>query len=185
MWNIPNLLSLSRIPLAAILFVCIEQTQWLLGLIVFIVAMLTDWLDGWWARKFHQLSPLGRSLDPLTDKVLIVGTFIFLIPVTGTFLNSWIVTIIVSRELIVTGLRGMVEATGQTFGADWFGKLKTVLQSAAIIGILFVLTVKQNDWFSEWIQPFDAIVEVLVYAMLFATVGSFLQYLGKAVKMLR
>ncbi len=73
LWNIPNLLSLSRLPLAVVLCACIAYEQWPAALAVFVVAALTDWLDGWWARKFDQGTPLGRSLDPLTDKVLIGG----------------------------------------------------------------------------------------------------------------
>ena len=134
--SIPNLLSLSRLPLAAGLFACIAYELWALGLAVFCVAAFTDWLDGWWARKFDLLSVVGRNLDPLTDKVLIGGTFIYLLPVEKVGLMPWMVTAVIGRELLITGLRGIVEATGQKFGADWFGKLKTILQSAAIIGML-------------------------------------------------
>src|SRR5262245_7297079 len=110
MWNVPNLLSLSRLPLAALLFVLIAKGIWPGALVVFLVAALTDWLDGWWARRFNQGSALGRALDPLTDKVLVCGAFIFLIPGVEAGLTPWMVTIVVARELLVTGIRGMVES---------------------------------------------------------------------------
>src|SRR5688500_1744686 len=79
--NVPNLLSLSRIPLTVVLCWAIVAEWWLAALVTFAVAAVTDWLDGWWARKFNQLSAVGRALDPLTDKVLIASAFIFLIRV--------------------------------------------------------------------------------------------------------
>ena len=124
----PNLLSAARVPLAVILFVCIVSSAWLAGLLVFLIAAATDWLDGWWARRYGQLTLVGRNLDPLADKVLVCGAFIYLMPVPEAGIDPWMVTVVVCRELIVTGLRGIVEATGQKFGADWFGKLKMVLQ---------------------------------------------------------
>src|SRR5215471_19197860 len=125
--NVPNLLSFVRIPLAVVLFACIVYQAWLAGLIVFVVACATDWLDGWWARRYGPLTLVGRNLDPLADKILVCGAFIYLLPVAGAGLSPWMVTVVVVRELLVTGIRGMVEATGKKFGADWFGKLKMAL----------------------------------------------------------
>src|SRR5262245_50211330 len=133
--NIPNLLSVVRIPLAAVVFACIVHKLWLAGLIVFLVATATDWFDGWWARKFGPLTLIGRSLDPLADKILVCGTFIYLVPVDGAGILPWMVTVVVCRELLVTGVRGMVEAAGKKFGADWFGKLKMGLQCAVLMGV--------------------------------------------------
>jgi CDP-diacylglycerol---glycerol-3-phosphate 3-phosphatidyltransferase len=185
MWSVPNLLSLSRLPLAALLFALIANAQWPAALIVFLVAAATDWLDGWWARKFNQSSALGRALDPLTDKVLVCGAFIFLIPVRGVGLEPWMVTIVVARELLVTGLRGMVEAAGKEFGADWFGKLKTVLQMAALIAILVVQCLRPVTGLADAVPPLESIREILIWAMLVATVGSLVQYTAKAAKALR
>ena len=184
LWNIPNLLSLSRLPLAVGLFLCIAYECWGLGLAVFGVAMFTDWLDGWWARKIGPLTPIGRNLDPLTDKVLIGGAFIYLLLVPGAGLSPWMVTVIIGRELLITGLRGIVEATGQTFGADWFGKLKTVLQSAVIIGILLILWLRTRPEMIEWLTWLEPVQRLLLYSMLAATVGSAGQYLIKAAKLL-
>ncbi|MFO0936600.1 MAG: CDP-alcohol phosphatidyltransferase family protein [Gemmataceae bacterium] len=79
-WNIPNALSASRLPLAVGLFIAITIQQWWIGLAFMTIAAITDWADGWWARRFGPLTPVGRNLDPLTDKVLICGAFIFLLP---------------------------------------------------------------------------------------------------------
>ncbi len=184
-WNVPNLLSLSRLPLAAGLFACIGLGLWPAGLAVFLVAALTDWLDGWWARKFDQGTALGRNLDPLTDKVLVGGAFIFLIRVEGVGIDPWMVTVVVCRELLVTGLRGVVEATGAKFGADWFGKLKTVLQCAVLIGVLLLQTLKERGWAAAALPMLERVQFVLLYAMLAATVGSMANYFAKAARLLR
>lgn len=181
MWSVPNLLSLSRLPLAAVVFALISNRQWPAALIVFLLAALTDWLDGWWARRFDRGSALGRALDPLTDKVLVCGTFIFLIPT----IEAWMVTVVVARELLVTGLRGMVEAKGKAFGADWFGKLKTVLQMAALITVLTIESLRPVGSLAEAIPFLETVQLVLLWAMLAATVGSLVQYTVKAVKALR
>src|SRR5580704_13655356 len=125
--TIPNLLSLSRLPLAVLLFACIAYQFWLAGLIIFLLAALTDWLDGFLARKLNQQSVLGRSLDPLVDKVLVGGAFIYLMPVAGAELLPWMVTVVIGRELLITGVRGIMEGQGIKFGADWLGKIKMVL----------------------------------------------------------
>lgn len=185
LWSVPNLLSLSRLPLAAGLCACVSFGWWAAALVTFAVAALTDWLDGWWARRFHQLSAVGRNLDPLTDKVLIGAAFIFLIRVPDAGVEPWMVTVVVVRELLVTGLRGIVEATGKTFGADWFGKLKTVLQCAALVGVLLVKALAANDWLTGARPVFAHATAALLWAMLAATVGSALQYGWKAAKLLR
>ena len=106
-------------------------------LIVFVVAAVTDWLDGYLARRWNMGTALGRNLDPLVDKVLICGAFIFLLPVGDqrAWLLPWMVTVVVLRELVITGLRSFMETAGAKFGADWLGKLKMGLQCAALIAI--------------------------------------------------
>jgi CDP-diacylglycerol---glycerol-3-phosphate 3-phosphatidyltransferase len=185
MWSVPNLLSLSRLPLAAVLFVCITNSWWPAALAVFLLAAATDWADGWWARRYHQSSALGRALDPLTDKVLVGGAFIFLIKVPEAGLEPWMVTVVIARELLVTGIRGMVEATGKAFGADWFGKLKTVLQMSALIAIFTVQSLRPVTGMAAVIPVLENVQLVLVWAMLVATIGSLVQYTVKAAKALR
>lgn len=183
--SIPNLLSLSRLPLAAALFACVAAGWWLVGLALFALALFTDWLDGFWARKYGPMTALGRNLDPLTDKVLICGAFIYLAEVPAAGVGPGLVTIVVGRELLVTGLRGMVEATGAKFGADWFGKLKTALQGAAILAILGQEALRAQEAGGELLQAASVTRQVLLVAMLVATVGSGVQYLVRAVRVFR
>ena len=185
LFNIPNFLSVARVPLAIVLFVCIVHSAWLAGLIAFLVAAATDWLDGWWARRYGPLTLVGRNLDPLADKVLVCGAFIYLIPVGSAGIEPWMVTVVVCRELVVTGIRGMVEATGKKFGADWFGKLKMGLQCAAIIGALWIQWWRGSEFNSGLLEILEPTQSVVLYAMLMATIGSGIQYLVKAGKLMR
>src|SRR6185312_16016732 len=169
--NVPNLLSAARIPLAVALFICITHSLWLVGLILFLVATATDWIDGWWARRYGPLTLVGRSLDPLADKILVCGAFIYLIPVKDAGIQPWMVTVVVCRELMVTGIRGMVEAAGKKFGADWFGKLKMALQCAVLIGVLLIAWLQTLAGTSEVLAVLEPVQRVLLWAMLAATVG--------------
>jgi CDP-diacylglycerol---glycerol-3-phosphate 3-phosphatidyltransferase len=178
-FNLPNGLTLARLGLAVVLFGCIAAAWWLTALIVFIVAAFTDWLDGYLARKHGSASAFGRNFDPLVDKVLICGAFIFLLPIPGTELTAWMVTVVVARELIITGLRSFFESQAASFGADWLGKIKMGLQCAALIAILVVLTCGGGSEFLKSVQT------TLIYAMLVATALSGLQYLWRALILLR
>src|SRR5688572_8450049 len=183
--NVPNLLSFARIPLAVAVFACIVYELWLVGLIVFVVATATDWIDGWWARRYGPLTLVGRALDPLADKILVCGAFIYLIPVEKAGVLPWMVTVVVCRELLVTGLRGMVEAAGKKFGADWFGKLKMALQCAVLIGVLLLAWLRTLTGTADALRVLEPVQLVLVWSMLIATVGSGLQYVVKAAKLLQ
>lgn len=181
LWNVPNILTLSRLPMAGVLFYFLEKDQYLLAFALFLIASLTDWLDGWWARKFNQGTAFGRAFDPLIDKVLTNGAFIFLIPKEFASLAPWMVAIIVGRELLVTGIRGYLESIGKKFGADWFGKLKMFLQ-CVYLGAAFIYL----EWAREsWIEPIKVIYFGLLYAMLAATIMSGLQYINKAYLILK
>lgn len=138
-WNVPNSLSVARLVLAAVVFALIDQAQYLPALVVFVVAAVTDALDGYLARLLNQATAIGRQLDPLVDKVIIAGALIHLLPIPGTGLAPWMITVIVTRELIVQAVRSMVEGKGVAFGARTSGKLKTVLQCCAVTAILLSL----------------------------------------------
>jgi CDP-diacylglycerol--glycerol-3-phosphate 3-phosphatidyltransferase len=169
-FSLPNQLTASRLVLAVVLFVLIELEAWLWCLSVFAVAAFTDWLDGYLARLQGLTSALGRAFDPLVDKVLMCGAFVFLLPVgdQSGWLKPWMVVVIVSRELLVTGLRGYFESVGVAFGADWLGKLKMGLQCAALCAIFLFLHTK-----SDALAP---VRDVLIWLMLAATILSGLQY---------
>jgi len=183
--NVPNLLSLARIPLAVVLFACIVYQAWLAGLIAFVVACATDWLDGWWARRYGPLTLVGRNLDPLADKILVCGAFIYLLPVPESGLSRWMVTVVIVRELLVTGIRGMVEATGKKFGADWFGKLKMGLQCAVLIGVLLIQWLRATEPASRALYSLEWVQITLLWLMLAATIGSGVQYVVKAARLMQ
>ena len=184
LWNVPNLLTLSRLPLSVILFACIAEQWWLLSLVVFTIASLTDWLDGWWARRFNQLTSFGRTFDPLIDKVMVGGAFIYLMLVPAAGLLPWMVTVVIGRELLVTGIRGYIEALGKKF-ADWFGKLKMVLQCVVLFVIFMVMTCREQSWFGEQLGLLETLQIVLIYAMVAATIGSGLNYCWRAAQLAR
>jgi CDP-diacylglycerol---glycerol-3-phosphate 3-phosphatidyltransferase len=179
-FNLPNQLTAGRFVLALILFVLIRYETWGWCLGVFALAAFTDWLDGYLARRQNLTSTLGRNLDPLVDKVLMCGTYVFLTPL-GTaegWLLPWMVTVVVARELVITSLRSYLEMTGASFGADWLGKLKMGLQCAAVIAIFISLGAK--EWFPE-LEHFCSVArDGLIYAMLAATLLSGGQYLWRA-----
>ena len=180
--TIPNLLTLSRLPLGVALFACVAYEHWLAGLVIFLLSALTDFLDGYLARLLHQASALGRNLDPLIDKVLTGGAFIYLMPVKHAELSEWMVTVVVGRELLITGLRGMMEAQGVKFGADQLGKLKMVLQCVVLAAILAVLWLRTLGLDDGTIAILRRVQITLIHVMILATVVSGTQYVVKAVR---
>ncbi|MCA9055098.1 MAG: CDP-diacylglycerol--glycerol-3-phosphate 3-phosphatidyltransferase [Planctomycetaceae bacterium] len=135
--NLPNLITVSRFVLAMILFFLIDVDGWwrtAAGL--FVLAAFTDFLDGYLARKYGQITVLGRILDPFVDKLIICGSFIFLQGKTSGDLTSgvtgWMTFVIVAREMFITSLRAVLEQYGRDFSAKWSGKLKMFLQCVAV-----------------------------------------------------
>lgn len=137
--NLPNSITLSRLLVCAATFVCLELVPdpqhpdpelvwWAFAL--FLVAAITDFLDGYLARKYQMVTAFGRVADPFADKVLVVGTLVILLkfPAATQLLTTWYVVIVVAREFLVTAVRGLVEASGMAFPADRLGKWKMVSQ---------------------------------------------------------
>jgi CDP-diacylglycerol---glycerol-3-phosphate 3-phosphatidyltransferase len=180
-FNLPNQLTAARLVLAVVLFFLIAFQSWLWAAVVFAFAAVTDWLDGYLARRQGLTSALGRVFDPLVDKILICGAFIFLLG-TGdrSGLMPWMVTVVVARELIITGLRSYLENRGVTFGADWLGKLKMGLQCAALFAIFAGLYLDTIESAADLAWKVQQLRDGLVYAMLVATALSGLQYLWRA-----
>jgi CDP-diacylglycerol---glycerol-3-phosphate 3-phosphatidyltransferase len=188
-FNLPNQLTASRFVLGVVLFALIALEWWTWCIVVFAAAAVTDWLDGYFARRQGLVSTLGRVLDPLVDKVLVGGAYIFLLPLgERAGLAAWMVTLVVAREMVITGLRSFMENRGATFGADWLGKLKMVLQCATLFAIFVALDLQDAPELgvSAAVNQFFAIVrDVLIYAMLAATALSGLQYLWRAALLLK
>jgi CDP-diacylglycerol--glycerol-3-phosphate 3-phosphatidyltransferase len=191
-FNLPNQLTAARFVLALVLFGTITEELWLVSFAIFAVAAFTDWLDGYLARRQGLTSTLGRNLDPLVDKVLICGAYIFLLPYgikDEAWLAPWMVTVIVARELIITSLRSFMENRGAKFGADWLGKLKMGLQCAALFVIfasLWIASFGENRPVPESFMWFiNTARDGLIWAMLAATALSGLQYLWRSAAVLR
>jgi CDP-diacylglycerol--glycerol-3-phosphate 3-phosphatidyltransferase len=177
-FNLPNFLTALRFGMAIVMFVLIGLHEWGWTGFVFFLASVTDWLDGVAARKLGISSSFGRSFDPLVDKLLICGAYICLIPVEHSSVAAWMVVVVVTRELLVTSLRGYIESLGIPFGADYFGKIKMVLQCLALAMVLLCLLLRLPPDTSVGYEYVLLLTrDVLLYAMVAATVLSGLQYL--------
>ncbi|MBD15442.1 MAG: CDP-diacylglycerol--glycerol-3-phosphate 3-phosphatidyltransferase [Planctomycetaceae bacterium] len=154
--NVPNQVTISRIFLSIVLFVFLSLGWYLTSMVLFVLTAITDWVDGYWARKYEQITQLGRVLDPFADKLFICGTFVFLAAVpdlangiTPSGITAWMAVVIIGRELLVTALRTFVEQEGGDFSAKWVGKWKMVLQCLAagwsIVHLSYVNDA-QNAW---------------------------------------
>ncbi|MBM4000583.1 MAG: CDP-diacylglycerol--glycerol-3-phosphate 3-phosphatidyltransferase [Planctomycetes bacterium] len=138
-WNVPNQITTARLILAIVVFGCMDLRWYTAALIVFLLAASTDWVDGYWARRYGQVTKLGRILDPFVDKFIICGVFIYLAAVPDSGVPPWVAVLVTARELLVTALRGMVEGQGGDFSAKWSGKWKMVFQCAAAALSLLIL----------------------------------------------
>ena len=141
-----------------------------LALALFGIAALTDALDGYFARLLNQSTALGRQLDPLVDKVIVSGCFIYLATIPNTGVQPWMVTLIVIRELLIQGLRSHLEGQGQAFGAKTAGKIKTTLQCLSISAILFCLWI--TPW-PSWVWIRDILTWLSVILTLYSGLGYF------------
>jgi CDP-diacylglycerol--glycerol-3-phosphate 3-phosphatidyltransferase len=144
----------------------------------FVVAALTDALDGYLARALGQTSALGRQLDPLVDKLIVLGAMIFLVRVPDSGVAPWMVVVILVRELGVQTIRSLVEGRGVAFGAKSAGKLKMVLQCLAVVASL--ATQGQESPNRLWLAR-----DVLIWGAIGMTVWSGFTYLLAAWPLLR
>ncbi|HVR88565.1 MAG TPA: CDP-diacylglycerol--glycerol-3-phosphate 3-phosphatidyltransferase [Candidatus Limnocylindria bacterium] len=171
--NLPLLLVFARmlavIPIVVLLGTPTERAA-TIAFAVFCVAALTDAIDGRLARRYGQVTRLGTFLDPLADKLLVIGT---LIPLQALgVVPAWIVVLVVARELVVTNLRAIASARGYSVGASVFGKVKTILQTAATAGLLLVVAAPS--------LPLALLAYSLLAAAVALTVLSGADYLWKA-----
>lgn len=141
-FNIPNLLAFIRLLLAPVMFFLLVNRDhsilegihysWLdyMAAFIFVIASVTDFFDGYIARTFDQITTLGKILDPLADKMLTLAGFLGLMMMDRA--SSWVIFLILSRELFITGLRVSAVSAGLDISASWMGKVKTVVQMIAI-----------------------------------------------------
>jgi CDP-diacylglycerol---glycerol-3-phosphate 3-phosphatidyltransferase len=178
------------------------------ALAIYLIAIATDFLDGYLARRWRVESAFGRVVDPLVDKVLVLGSFAFFAgknfiipdsdavvpgahPTPGMVVHTitgvapGIVVILLARELLVTSLRGSAESSGQNFGADLSGKAKMVLQSFTILVILLYVNYRQQLRDADW-ERFAALVrDICIWATVIVTIFSGALYVRRAVALYR
>lgn len=147
--NLPNYLTFARILMVPILVVVLMtrvQHHQIIGAVVFWIASITDFYDGYFARKYRQITVLGKLLDPLADKLLISAALISLIELDKT--PAWMAFIILAREMAITGLRGIASEERITIAADSMGKWKLGAQIAAISCLIFGPVL--DGWLHLW-----------------------------------
>ena len=195
--NLPNKLTIFRIILVPIMviipFLGIDgrflgiPTEWFIIDIIFVIASLTDKLDGYLARKNNQITTFGKFLDPLADKILVLSAMIMLVEMSK--IPAWIPIIVLAREFIVSGYRLVaVEKGGKVISASIWGKIKTVTQMIAII-LAFLDLNAFGECFSGVLQGGDLVLNFIVTIMLLvqtvATIFSGVDYLRGAKSLLK
>ena len=187
--TLPNWITLARLALAVAFFGCLAQFDggrrdatvfWVqISFWVFVVAGLSDYVDGELARRLQQISVFGRVMDPVADKVLICGGYAFLAGanfthagVSLTGVAPWMAVVVLGRELLVTSLRAQRESTGGDFSAAWSGKLKMFVQTIVLGAILAQISVD-----ARWAAP---ALPWLTWLVVVVTVWSLFTYLGRA-----
>jgi CDP-diacylglycerol---glycerol-3-phosphate 3-phosphatidyltransferase len=215
--QIPNLITTARLFLAIAFFVMLSWYQYegrghsvllTAAFITCLVAITTDYVDGYLARRWKVESRFGRVVDPFVDKILVLGSFIFfagknfIIPSeiingqisvahTITGVTPAMVVLVLGRELLVTSIRGLAESTGVAFGADNWGKWKMALQSTTILAIvayLYFLGVaeRQSQAVSMAYNYWATLVrDILIWATLLVTLLSAVNYIKRAVQILK
>jgi len=212
--HVPNILTGLRLVLAAVFFAMLADYQqplsassgqalWLnLAFAIYMIALITDFLDGYLARKWKVEGAFGRVVDPFVDKVLVLGSFVFFagrnftipsfnpsdIPsnvTTITGIAPWMVVVIIARELLVSSLRGASEQSGQNFAAAFSGKLKMVAQSITILAVLLYVNYLQWLKAHDWEAPAAIVRNIFIWATLAITLVSGLLYVRRAIGLYR
>ena len=182
--NLPNSITTSRI-------FCVPLLIWLLSphfpwrntpgaqelcvSIFFLLAFVTDGVDGYLARKRGQITTLGMLLDPLADKLLVTAAFIALVQYNPHIVKPWIATVVIGREFLVSGLRSIASSEGFTIAASDLGKLKTVIQIVSVVAA--VLDHSWQAWYIGWfVIPVDSIAVAAIYFMALVSILSAVDY---------
>ncbi len=184
-WNVPNQVTAMRLILSVVMFCVMPFGLYWTSFVLFVLAASTDWLDGWYARRYNQITVLGRILDPFADKIIICGTFVFLVaePALTTHwygLQAWMVVVIVAREMLVTVLRSFIEQRGGDFSAKMSGKLKMVFQCVAAAAALAILASGPEP--PAWMT---AIFLTSLWLAVLTTIHSGTAYVLAAIRMVR
>ncbi len=151
--TLANRLTMLRVVLAVAVFAALlsDDARWHgAALVLFVAAIITDWLDGWLARRMKTVSSFGKVADPIADKILVLGTLIALIQTKELAIPLWAVFLMVMRELIIGGVRVIAGSQGKVLAADRWGKIKTVIQLIVIVMMLGVVVLRDRDAAADW-----------------------------------
>lgn len=144
--NLANQLTMLRIALASAMFIALMQPSpayHLLAFFLCLAAVITDWIDGYVARKLNLTSPFGKVLDPIADKILILGALLALVHTRELEIPLWGVFMIIARELLIGGVRALESAQGRIQGAEIWGKWKMGIQCTAVLMMLLILAARE------------------------------------------
>jgi CDP-diacylglycerol---glycerol-3-phosphate 3-phosphatidyltransferase len=169
MMNLPNTLTITRIfltPLLVVVLLTRTEGKEIYGALIFCVAALTDYFDGYFARKRNQVTTIGKLLDPIADKLLVSSAFISLVELQ--LAPAWMIVIIVGREFAVSGIRSIAASLGHVMPANWFGKTKMVVQIFTIVVLIVADTYKE-----PWL-PFGRLLLWATMVVSLLSAGSYL-----------
>lgn len=145
--NLANKLTIMRIILVPffLIFISVKEIPYgpLIATLIFIIASITDQLDGHIARSRNQITDFGKFMDPLADKLLVTAALVSLVGLN--YIPAWVVVIILAREFAVSGLRTLAASGGKVIAASWWGKIKTVIQIATIIVLLLEVNINSSQ----------------------------------------
>jgi CDP-diacylglycerol--glycerol-3-phosphate 3-phosphatidyltransferase len=185
--TLANRLTMLRVVLAAAVFGALlaDDARWhAAALVMFLVAIVTDWLDGWLARRTQSVSPFGKVADPIADKILVLGTLIALIQTKELAIPLWAVFTLVIRELLIGGVRVIAGAQGKVLAADRFGKIKTGVQLVAIAAMLLVVVLRDRGlaepWMIKAVYPLAVLCAVLAVSSLWSYLVQYRSMLEKS-----
>jgi len=183
--NLPNLLTLSRLILAVVFFALVSSDDprvldW--AEFVFVIACVTDYFDGYFARKLKLVTALGRIGDPFVDKVIICGGFAMLAG-RCVVIAPWMVVVLISREFLVSSIRGYAESRGIAFGAELAGKVKVVVQMVALGSAIYYHAHRTLPFLGPSVSSWVMIASL--YLALVLTLVSAITYVTKAWDALR
>ncbi len=180
--NWANRLTLARLALT-VLFVCSLSSHWGYGrtvaLVLFLLASVTDYLDGEIARRWGIITKFGKLMDPLVDKVMMAAAFICLVPIGAV--PAWVATIVVARDFLITGLRLLASSEGVVLPAERLGKHKTSWQIVTVAYLLALLaalevwpeTSQATWWQNAWVYGGDVLLWITIGLTIYSGLGYF------------
>ena len=182
--NLPNQITLARLVLTGIFVAVVAlkvPSAWSWAALLFIIGSVTDFIDGWLARKWGMVTQFGALMDPLVDKVLTCSAFVIL--AEARVLPAWVACVVLAREFLITGLRTLAASHGSVLSADSWGKWKTGAQIAVLTYGLLWLASKEPPF--QWFAPFfnvrgfqpSALGHILLALAVFTTLWSGIRYL--------